>query len=244
MSDSDQTRRRRRRSPETPATSRSPLMRTITACTLGVFTVGMAYQASFAQTGPGRGYGGGGTGGGGGGEEDNGGGLSTVEIAGIVVGSAAFIALLAGAFKKKKHEEEPPPPVPPGGSGAVPSGERVASTEEYPPLPADQTQIAAIRVTPGTGRLRAGGSYVFHVNAKGADGKWYSVTQRPETVIEVKDGDAGLTRIDGTKNIFCLPVTASPGQNGKTATLVGRFTPPGQEPITAEAQVTLDVSGQ
>jgi len=223
-------------------------MRTITACTLGIFTVGVAYQASFAQTGSARSYGGGGTGGGGGGgeEDDNGGGLSTVEIVGIAVGGAAFLALLAGAFKKKKHEDEnmPPPGGPGGGSGAVPSGATVVSTEEYPPLPADQTQIAAIRLSPGTGQLRAGGSYVLHVDAKGSDGKWYSVTQRPETVIEVKDGDAGLTRIDGAKNIFCLPITTSPGQNGKTATLVGRFTPPGQTPLTTEAEVTLDVSGQ
>lgn len=210
------------------------MFRTLTACVLGLFTISVAYQSSFAQGGGGRTYGGGGTGGGRGEEEDDGGGLSTLEIAGIAVGGAAVIALLAGAFSK-------------GGGGAAGSyapGAPVECEEMYPPLPADQTRISEIRLEPRDSTIEAGRCRCFYLNVRTEDGKWYSVTQRAETNIQVRDPNIALTKMDGTKNIFCVPMSTPPSYDRQRVTLVGTFAPAGMSPYTAEATVTLRVPSQ
>lgn len=210
------------------SSSRTPFFRTLTACTLGLFMVGVAYQSSFAQGGGRRVYGGGG--GGGGGEEDNGGGLSTLEIAGIAVGGAALIALLAGAF----HHGG-------AGAGSITPGAPVECEEMYPPLPADQTRISEVRLEPRDSSIEAGRCRCFYLNVRTEDGKWYSVTQRAETTIQTRETNIALTKMDGTKNIFCVPMSTPPSYDRQHVTVVGTFAPAGMSPYTAESTVTLRV---
>jgi hypothetical protein len=78
---------------------------------------------------------------------------------------------------------------------------------------------------------------------RGEDGKWYSVTRQEMASIELQDADAGLVRLDGAKNTFCVPVTASAGADGKNVVVVGHYTPANGEPLTAETTVQVHVSG-
>jgi len=233
-------RRRRRRSEPGTAGSRTPTFRTAVACAIGLFVVGGAYQVCFAQTGVGvsvtyGGGGGGGGGNGGGGGEDNG-GLSSLEIAGIAVGGAAVIALATGAFAGHGAGA--------AAGGVIPIGGTAECKEQYPPLPSDQTRISEIKLSPSDSRIERGYARCFYLNVKGEDGKWYSVTQRAESRIELKEPDICLTKMDGTKNIFMVPASTPQSCDGKTVELVGTFAPSGQSPYTATATVHIRVPNQ
>jgi hypothetical protein len=94
---------------------------------------------------------------------------------------------------------------------------------------------------PESSTLEAGFERAFHLEVQTADGKWYSVTNRPEARIAKEDPASPLELEEGTKNVFMVPSDTPFGMDGKTATLVGTFTPPGQEPMTARAVVTIQV---
>jgi len=198
--------------------------------------MGAAYQACFAQTvGVSVTYGGGGGGGGGaggGGEEDNG-GLSGGEIAGIVVGAGLLGAFALGAFGHHGAAAAT--------EGAIPIGGTAECKEQYPSLPADMNRVTEIKLSPSDTSIERGYCRCFYLNVKAEDGKWYSVTQRAESHIDLKEPDICLSKMDGTKNIFCVPASTPQTCDGKTVDLVGTFAPAGQSPYTATARVRIKV---
>jgi hypothetical protein len=181
--------------------------------------MGAAYQASFAA-GPRPDYG-----------DD--GGLGAGAIAGIAAG-AGLAAL--GLF---------------GGGAAVVGGAFLAGSdhecrERYPILPENQTEIADLRLVPANSRLDQGYCRCFHLEAKSAaDRKWYSVTHRAESVLEVRDRTDALVKQEGSKNIFCVPMTAPQSANGQSIIIEGRFAPAGAAQVrTAEARVQVRIPGR
>jgi len=217
------------------------MFRTAASLAAGLFVIAGAYKVCFAQGGgvdPVYGGGGGGGGGNGGNGEDDG-GLSGLEIAGIAVGGAAVIALAAGAFSGGAAAGA-------AGAGMIPIGGTQECKEQYEALPQDQNRIAEIRLTPSDTQIKAGYARCFYVNVLTTEDnkKWYSVTQRAETRIELQDPDICLVKMDGTKNIFMVPASTPKSCDGKVVTLVATFSPPGQSPYTATAKVRIRVPNQ
>jgi hypothetical protein len=132
-------------------------------------------------------------------------------------------------------------PAGPAGPGYTPTGGTAECKEQYPSLPADMNRVTEIRLSPSDTRVERGYCRCFYLNVKAEDGKWYSVTQRAESHIELKDPDICLSKMDGTKNIFCVPASTPETCDGKTVELVGTFAPAGQSPYTATARVRIRV---
>ena len=213
------------------ASSRSrSLFRTVAALSVGLVLMGAAFQASFAAGG---GAGGAGSSGNYGGGDDDG-GIGTGGAVAIGVGGAAAIGAALGLF----------------GAGAVATGVFLAGAphdckERYPDLPADHRQLTAIRLVPENSTLRNGYCRCFHLEVRsGVDRKWYSVTHRQESTIDLLEPTTCLVRQDGSKNIWCVPRTAPQSCNGQRAVLIGTFRPEGQAAMTAEASVLIRVTGE
>jgi len=134
-------------------------------------------------------------------DDDDDSGLSDGEIAAIAVGALAVGAgvwYLMGRKKKSDGGEE----------------QKVQSTKP-------ESKISSLRLVPSTRRMGAGDRAVLDLQAKGASGKWQSVTDLEGASIEVKGDSAGLMKLDGSKNAFALPISAS--GEGKSVTLVGSY---------------------
>src|SRR5438067_530965 len=83
--------------------------------------------------------------------------------------------------------------------------------------------------TPSDTQIKAGYARCFYVNVLTTEDnkKWYSVTQRAETRIELQDPDICLVKMDGTKNIFMVPASTPKSCDGKIVTIVATFSPAG-----------------
>lgn len=175
--------------------------------------MGAASQTAFA-----------GTKGGGGGNNapspdyDGDDGLSAGEIALIAGGGAVAVVgglAAAGVFGAGPAAGVVNPPFPIGAPHDC--------DERYEQLPAGATNVSAIRLVPQASTLDAGWCRCYHLEVK-SDGKWYSVTHRPDAIIqEVDDVRTPLIKQDGTKNVFCLPISASQTANGQSTLLEGIF---------------------
>ena len=70
--------------------------------------------------------------------------------------------------------------------------------------------------------------------------KWYSVTHRQDSILEeIDDRSTPLVKMDGSKNIFCYPLTSSQSSNGMLCTVEGIFNVPGKAPMRATATIQL-----
>ena len=151
-------------------------------------------------------------------------GLTSGEVAAIVVGGLAvgggLFYLLAGRRRRHHHEEEEQK------AQALPKGQKVG----------------ALKLVPTSDSVQAGEVDTFDLQAQGEDGNWYTVTGQEAASLSVKDGDAGLVTQDGTKNAFCLPLTAASSLNGKKVAVVGRYETPEGKTLSAETTVTLNVA--
>ena len=197
--------------------SRSTPFRLMAAGATGLFLMATAYQAAFAGSVRGNGfdYGTEGPPGPRGPAGDD--ASDTLGWAAVGVGGAALL-VSTGVLAKVFHKND---------SAAAPE------------LPRGK-KVAAVRLTPSTGEIEAGSACAFDLQAQGQeDGKWYSVTARPEASLAVRG--AGLVKQDGTKNAFCLPVTATKAANGQKIQVVGTYTPEGQPAMSATATLTAIV---
>jgi len=213
------------------------MVRTVAAGAAGLFMLSTAYQAAFAGGGPGGGPGGfpfpgpfpfpgngpfpryppRGRG------NDNSNASRTAAYAAggavVVVGVLAATGAFGAAGRDDDDDDE-------GGEAA-----------RVPQLPAGEKKAAALRLTPGSTVLASGSSRTFDLQARSmVDGKWYSVTARPEASVGVKSGGDLVVRQDGTKNVFCVPITAS--RTGQVE-VVGTFVSEGSAPQTVTAQVQV-----
>jgi len=105
-------------------------------------------------------------------------------------------------------------------------------------IPGGKT-LSDVRLVPQKKVVAAGEQCAFDLQVRAANGKWQSVTGEAGASIEVSS-DSGLVRQDGAKNVFLMPLTAA--QTGE-ATVVGRFTRPGAEPVSVTTTVQVGASG-
>ena len=220
------------------------MVRTVAAGAAGLFLLSTAYQAAFAGGRPGGGPGGfpfpgpfpfPGNGpfprypprGGGQGRNDNKSNETAAYAAGaaVIVGGVLFgTGIIGGGAAGRNDDDE----------------DEADEAARVPQLPSSD-RASALRLTPGTTVLASGTSRTFDLQARSArDGKWYSVTARPEATVRVKTGGDLLMRQDGTKNVFCVPITAS--KTGQVE-VVGTFAPEGGQPETVTAQVQVTGAG-
>jgi hypothetical protein len=156
----------------------------------------------------------------------------TLIAVGATLGATAFWWAVLGRRKKRHHDEDQQGTPPPRAGESSPTG-----ASGLPKLTSE------VRLVPQKTDVAAGERCAFDLQVRGEDGKWYSVTRQEMASIELQDADAGLVRLDGAKNTFCVPVTASAGVDGKNVVVVGHYTPASGEPLTAETTVQVHVSG-
>jgi hypothetical protein len=181
-------------------------------------TLTAAFYSSVAtaQVGPSGDYGGGGGGGGRRGGDDD--GTDGALIAGLVVAGLAAGWFLLGATRRKKSDDDQN-----GGQ--------------------EGSRISAIRLTPSTSRLAAGGTVRFDLQAKtDGDNRWQNITHLPQSSIMVEQG-GGLVKLDGAKNIFCVPITAADSAAGQKVSVVGTLSGDGAKPMSASAEIVVASGG-
>ena len=69
---------------------------------------------------------------------------------------------------------------------------------------------------------------------------YYELKRENDTLRDEKVST--LNKMDGSKNIFCVPMSAPASYDGQRVTIVGTYSPAGQSPYTAESTVTIHVS--
>jgi hypothetical protein len=211
---------------------RRPL-RTLAPASAAILLAVSAYQATFAANRLGAnvihpdGYGGGNANG-----DDDDGGLSDGAAAGIAIGVVAIGAGVYYADRKQKEKEE---------NQAAPSSKAKGSdAATLPALPAG-AKVVELRLTPARTDLAAGSSRVFDLQARSkSDGKWYSVAARPEATVRLKSGPP-LRPVDGTKNVFSVPLDAPPSSDGQKSEVTGTFTQADGTTLSTTAGVNLRV---
>jgi len=238
-------RRRSVTSPPLPLPGRASPARAVALGSGVLLLLGSAFQASFA--GP--------VGGGGKPDyeptppvvQDEKTGISSGE-AGAIAAASTFAGfgvsmLLGGGGGGEEEAEEPgesfSPPEGPIELSTPPEGAKVL------PLPEGRTDLVAARLVPGRADLRAGGMRLLDLQVRSkSDGKWYSVTARDETTLELARPDAVVVRQDGRKNAFCVPLTAPRSADGRSVTVKARFAPKGRAGLSAECRLRVRVPEQ
>jgi hypothetical protein len=129
------------------------------------------------------------------------------------------------------------------GVGAFAIGALSECSGSVRPLPSGQREIGELEIVSDHDALDSGTAACFHVHGRSlADGQWYDITERAETTIEVKAGDSGLVRQEGSSHRYCLPLTASRELDGRTVTVTAKYQPQGTTALLAETKVTLKVA--
>ena len=221
---SSSQRRRRSATGTHVRTPRSPLRLIALAC-VGLTLMGAAYQTAFA----GSNGGGGGNGGGNRPRYDRDEGDDDILP---IVGGSAGAALLAALFARGVYPLMPP---------AFPIGGPHDCKERFDTLPQGETDLGEIRLVPRMSYLQMGWCRCLHFEVKNRkNDKWYSITHRPETIIEeIDDVKTPLVKMDGYKNIFCYPLTSPQSSTGMLCTVEGIFVLPGRAPMRATATIEL-----
>jgi len=137
-------------------------------------------------------------------DDDDDDGLEAAEKAGIAAGAALGLGLLyvtigPGRNRGRDNDDE--------------QSSRARKTEK----------VTGLRFKEGRGQVSAGERRVLELEAQGADGKWRPVTAEEAASIEVKGDSAGLQPLNGTKNVFALPISTPATADGKRVTLVGHY---------------------
>jgi hypothetical protein len=202
----------------------------VAASAVGLFLIGSAYQFAFAtgNVGFSPDYGpttdtgddsGTGPGGSGGGQVRSGGGNGS---------SSTNLLLPVGGGS---------------GVGAFAIGALSECSGSVRPLPEAQREIGEVELVSDHDALDSGTAACFHVHGRSLlDGKWYDITERPETTIELKAGEAGLVRQQGSSHRYCLPLTAGKDLDGRSITVTAKYQPEGKTALVGETKVTLRVT--
>jgi hypothetical protein len=128
------------------------------------------------------------------------------------------------------------------GVGAFAIGALTECSGSVRPLPEGQREIGELEIVSDHDTLDSGTAACFHVHGRSlVDGKWYDITEREGTTIELKAGDSGLVRQQGSSHRYCLPLTASGDVDGRTVTVTAKYQPQGTTALVAETKVTLHV---
>lgn len=141
-------------------------------------------------------------------------GLSGGETAAIIVGGAVGALGLWGIFAADDDDDD---------------GEAEAASA---PIPPSGGKATAARLVAPSRALAAGESTVFDLQVQ-RGGKWVNATNEQGSAIEVQG--TSLTRMDGAKNAFVVPMTA---KSGKTLA-VGHYTQPDGSVLTATTTVSV-----
>ncbi len=119
---------------------------------------------------------------------------------------------------------------------AAPRGDAAAA----PQLPADAGELKTIRIAGLDSAVESGRSRALDLQVYSSDSKkWHSVLHSEHSSLKVADANPNLVKQDGTKNIFCVPLTAAVADGGTHATVVGRYTPPDGKPMTVRKRVQI-----
>lgn len=191
--------------------SRPRYVRILGASLVGLLLLGTAFRAVASNTVAGLI----------GGYADSGnGGIDGGAIAGIAAGSGLAIAAASGVFAGGADDCE----------------------ERHSNLPERLNQFSAIRLIPTETTLEAGQCRCFFLEVQATeDKKWYSVTHRANSTIELQEQTPCVVKRDGSKNVFCVPIDASKSCDGKSVTVVGTYLPAGQPPMTATARILVRI---
>lgn len=225
MAESRRKIRRRRTAPAQPSR-----WRLVAASAVGLFLIASAYQFAFATGGP-VGF-----------EPDYGPTTDTGDDSGPTTtpggggrsggsgdsGSASRLFIPVGGGS---------------GVGAFAIGALTECSGSERPLPESQREIGELKIVSDHDTLDSGTAACFHVQGRSLlDGKWYDITERADTRIELKAGEAGLVRQQGSSHRYCLPLTASRDLDGRTVTVTANYHPQGAAALAAETKVTLHIA--
>jgi hypothetical protein len=147
------------------------------------------------------------------GDDDDDDGLSGGEIAAITIGGlgAAYgIWLLAGADDDDDDDAETQATFVPGSAG----------------------KASAVRLVAPKGGVAAGENAVLRLEARRGN-KWVNVTDERGSSFNVSG--SSVTRMDGAKNAFAVPMTAAAGN----AVAEGRYVQPDGTVLTAKTTVNV-----
>jgi len=124
-------------------------------------------------------------------------------------------------------------------SALTPSGDANIATA----LP-DGADADRLRIVPANTRLGAGETRVFDLQARNvADHKWYSVINRPNASIDLRNPNHCVMKVDGSKNSFAVPANVPQSCNGQTIPLLGTYTRNNGSTLTADANIRVMVAG-
>jgi hypothetical protein len=166
-------------------------------------------------------------------------GLNTAETVAIAAVAAAGVAALAGG----------------GLFGAIlgddgcPIGQLMPNGDAriLPRLPANCT-ITELCLAPENTKVDSGMCRVYDLRAKcREDKKWYSVTDRNDVTIEVRDivPNTPVVKLEGSKNTFCVPLGTPQSANGRSVVIRGTWNPGGTtKPMFAEARLQVRAPGR
>lgn len=218
------TRRRHRPVPPT----RSSIFRTSAALCVTMVLGTAAFQTAFAGHKPGHGvppgqvrkYE----------SKHNGSSWSRYLVGGFVAAGTGYV--IFRGLVSDDDEDEPRP----ARRIATPTGDAAAA----PQLPADAGQLKTIRITGLDAAVEPGRSRVLDLQVYSKDSKqWHSVLHNEHSSLEVAKVSPNLVKQDGTKNVFCVPLTAEVPGSGTHVTVVGRYAPPDGKPLTVNHRVQI-----
>jgi hypothetical protein len=124
--------------------------------------------------------------------------------------------------------------------GALAIGAAEAFPEQFPALSGAEQGLKNARLVVERDELQPGMSCRVHFEVlSDADGKWYSVTDSPDTKIETDAPEGLLVKQDGSAHTFCVPVTAPHLAADRKVSFTATYTPAGSEALVARSTVTL-----
>jgi hypothetical protein len=108
----------------------------------------------------------------------------------------------------------------------------------------DGADADRLRIVPANTRLGVGETRVFDLQARNAgDHKWYSVINRPNASLDLRNPSHCVMKVDGSKNSFAVPANVSPSCNGQVIPLLGTYTRNSGSTLTADANIRVMVAG-
>lgn len=205
------------RGPEAAPHNKRHFFRMVAVGSAAVFALSTCYQAAFAGSGFHSDYTG---------PESNDGLIIAAGVGGAI--ALAYAIGIAGRDRDRDDDKD-----------------KEKKSSGIQPLPEGSQEITNVSLVPGDTAIEAGTSRAFDLRVQRKnDNAWYSVTDRPETAIEVKNGGEALVRQDGTKNVFLVPVTANSSMNGQNVVVVGKYSPKSGQTLVAESRLELHVPAQ
>ncbi|MFN3648522.1 MAG: O-antigen ligase family protein [Armatimonadota bacterium] len=118
------------------------------------------------------------------------------------------------------------------------------SGERLPALPSGHQRVLKARLAPEKGRVRVGCCVRFYLEVQSAlDRKWYSVSQRPESLFYPRNEDDRVVQSPEQKSRYCVRTHRTERHKSRRVEFVGVFAPEGQPSVTATASIRIVGSG-